>query len=296
MTEARPKNNALDMERRRTIRIRRSALLQSDLGEVDRPAIKIADDRYEFEQSFAMVYEEYAEAGYIPVAKKNALLFSHYNFLPDTVLFLAKSYEEVISTLTQVFDSELFGLPMDSIYREELEDLRRNGRKISEIGALATKKQFRWQNLFMYICRVMYWYSNYKKVDDLCVAVNPKHVRFYTSIFLFEEFGPEKTYPKVGAPAVLLRLDMHKIKDRLRSVYAKQDFECNLFEYFHRINGTHVEDYSKALERRGVVPAIHSRFAPETASYFFNKDKSVFHYLEQHQREYLQGLYPGLSL
>jgi hypothetical protein len=186
---------------------------------------------------------------------------------------------------------------MDSIYHDELEGLRREGRKISEIGALATKNEFRWQNLFMYLCRVMYWYSNFKKVDDLCIAVNPKHVIFYTSIFLFEEFGPEKTYPKVDAPAVLLRLDMHKIKGRLENAYAKQDFECNLFDYFHRINGSHVEDFPEALEKRGVViPDIHACFEPETASYFFNKDKIVLRSLQPGQRNYIQRIYPGLKL
>jgi hypothetical protein len=288
-------NGVKDIERRRTIRIRRSALLKSDLGELDRPAIKIAETAGEFEQSFAMVYKEYADSGYIPVPQENGLLFNHFNFLPETVLFIAKSYEEVISTLTQVFDSETFGLPMDSIYHEELEDLRRDGRKISEIGALATKKDFRWQNLFMYICRVMYWYSNYQQVDDLCIAVNPKHVRFYETIFLFEQFGPEKTYPKVDAPAVLLRLDMHKIKDKLKNTYAKEDFECNLFEYFHRINDTHVEDYSNALASKGVVTDSYSKFTPEIASHFFQMDKALFNSLELHQREYLKGLFPGLS-
>ena len=51
------------------------------------------------------------------------ILFSIYHLLSETAVFVAKSYLDVVSTLTLVFDTEPFGLPMDAIYQKELDDL-----------------------------------------------------------------------------------------------------------------------------------------------------------------------------
>lgn len=224
-----------DIERRRTVRLKRSALLKSNLDEIDRPAIKFAETQNEHEQAFALVYQAYVQSSYIPNPSPDGKVSSIYSFLPETFIFIAKSYQSVISTLTQIFDSKLFGLPLDSMYREELKELREQGRTIAEIGALATKKDFRWKNLFMVLCQIMYWYARYKKVNDLCITVNPKHLRFYNTIFLFEEFGPKKQHPKFATPVVLLRLNMEHIETKVKTAYNKLDFDCNLYDYFHRM-------------------------------------------------------------
>jgi hypothetical protein len=284
-------------ERRRTVRLRRSALLKSKLDTIDRPAIKIAETSKEYDQALALVYDEYVESGYIPNPNPEGKIFSVHHLLPETTVFVAKSYETVISTLTQVFDSELFGLPMDSIYWEELAELREKGRKIAELGSLATKKDFRWQNLFMYLCQVMYWFSRYKEVDDLCITVNPKHVRFYHSIFLFEKFGPEKQYPKVAAPAILMRLNMDGIEKSLKQVYGNLEFDCNLYEYFHRMDGESSNGFGPAAKNRPILVAHDKpRLPVESVQKLLETDKTVLNGLTVPQKEHLSLLYPGLRL
>ncbi len=54
------------IERRRTIRIRRSQLLQCKLADLDRPAIKIIEDFNEYCKVFKLVYGEYHASGYTP--------------------------------------------------------------------------------------------------------------------------------------------------------------------------------------------------------------------------------------
>lgn len=285
------------IERRRTIRIRRSALLKSDLETIDRPAIKIAENIDEHRQAFSLVYQEYAQSGYIPNPKPHGEVFSVFNLFPETAVFVVKSYLTVISTLTQFYDSELFGLPMDSIYHEELKDLRTDRRRIVEIGALATQCDYRWQNLFMFLCQIMYWYARYKGADDLCITVNPKHVRFYKTIFLFEEFGPEKAYPKVGAPAVLLRLDMHTAERDLKEAYSGEDFDCNLYHYFHRMNGNRVEDYSEALIKKGAVQALDKpRLNISEIEGLLKTDATVLDGLTPRQMEFIRSLYPNIQI
>ncbi|MDX9786988.1 MAG: hypothetical protein RBT11_09440 [Desulfobacterales bacterium] len=286
-----------DIERRRTVRLKRSALLTSKLDEIDRPAIKIAETPEEYEQALALVYQEYVQSGYVANPTPEGKIFSVYNLLPETAVFVAKSYLTVISTLTQIFDSELFGLPMDSIYREELRGLREEGRKIVELGALATKKDFRWQNLFMYLCQIMYWYAQYKKVNDLCITINPKHVRFYKTIFLFEEYGPEKQYPKVGAPAVLLRLNMDDIEHKLKRVYSDFDFDCNLYKYFHRMNGNKQENYEEALKgRMSLSEHDQPRLDSTTAQKLIHVNQVVLQNLSPAQKSFILKYYPDLQL
>ena len=69
-------------DRRRTIRIRRSALLQSQLDDIDRPSIKIAETRDELEQAFSLVYYEYQNMGYITEPLKYALAFIMFYLKP----------------------------------------------------------------------------------------------------------------------------------------------------------------------------------------------------------------------
>jgi hypothetical protein len=46
------------------------------------------------------------------------------------------------------------------------------------------------------------------RCTDLLVEVNPRHVLFYKRMLGFTDCGPERLDPRVGAPAVLLRLDL----------------------------------------------------------------------------------------
>jgi hypothetical protein len=256
------------------------------LQDIDRPAIKFAETTDELEEAFSLAYKEYSKLGYITEPKPSKLLFSIYNMHPETVVFIAKSYLTVISTLTQVFDSDMFGLPMDAIYHEELDDLRAKKRKLSEICALVTPKDARWKNLFMLLCKVMYQYTLYQGINDICITVNPKHVRFYKTIFLFEDLGPERHYPRVDAPTVALRLNMDTVEKKLKDTYNILDFECNLYTYFHKIAGKEKsEGDSTALTKE-------KPFNIETARYFLNKE-DVLKGISQAQREYIESVYGG---
>ena len=284
-------------ERRRTVRIKRSALLKAKLGDIDRPAIKSAENRDEFSQAFGLVYKEYLSSGYIPEPKTTEILYNIYHLLPETTVFIAKSYLTVVSTLTQIFDSDLFGLPMDLLYRKELDSLREKDRKIAEITGLATQKSFRWKNIFMYLCKAMLWHARYHGVNDLCITVNPKHVRFYKNIFLFEQFGPEKHYSSVNAPAVPLRLNMDDIDKKGRDEYDTADFECNLYDYFFRMRSDGQPDRSPATNKNmSLLPSNKKSMDKETAEYFIGTDPSIINGLSPVCKTYLESLYPELKM
>ncbi|SMC26415.1 hypothetical protein SAMN02746041_02635 [Desulfacinum hydrothermale DSM 13146] len=287
------------IERRRTIRIKRSGLLQWKLDDIDRPSIKIAETVDEYEQAFRLVHDTYLRTGYLKEPKPHGMLFGIHSLLPETVVFVAKSYLTVLSTLTEIFDTPSFGLPMDVIYRKELDELRKEGRKIVELSALVTPPKLRWRNLFMLLAQVMYQYSQYRGVNDLCIAVNPKHVRFYKTIFLFEPLGPERHYPRVDAPAVALRVNMDDIADRLKKTYDSLELDCNLYAYFHQMTGFLPQkaqaDLPAESSKPAGPPAMNGRRA-QVVRHFMELDPALFQNLTPEQQAYLHESYPQIDM
>ena len=104
------------------------------------------------------------------------------------------------------------GLPCDDLYADDLAPLRAAGRRIAEVSALAIDE--RWRDVGLLVVRnlvqmIALYADGLARLDTLCIAVNPRHARFYESCLRFERFGELKSYPAVNnAPAVALRLDL----------------------------------------------------------------------------------------
>ena len=278
------------MRNKRTTRIRRSGLLQKRLDDFDQPNVVIAETRDELEQAFSLVYREYINLGYITEPNSSQIYLTIHHMLPETAVFIFKSYLKVISTLTQIFDGDVFGLPMDALYHDELNALRDENRKIVEISALVTPSEIRWRNIFMYLYRAIYWHAVYKNVDDLCIMVNPKHVKFYKSILFFEDLGPERHYPKVGAPAVALRLDLGNFRVKLRKEYGALDLEYNLCHFFLRVTDTDVKGRDDKVYLRKT-----KSLDVDTIRYFFIEKTNLLDTIKPVQLNYITSLYHGIG-
>ena len=217
--------------RRRATRLRRVSLLDANLNALDTPAITIAQDVDDFLQAFHLVHNVYLSSRYLPRAKPEGLQCGLHHLLPETCVFLFRSSRTVVSTMTLFPDTPQFGLPMDAIYRKEVDVLRAQGRRVAEVGSLATAVHCRGNNIIMHLAKAIFQYATATRIDDICIMVNPKHVRFYTSLFLFSPFGEKRHYPRVNAPAVALRVDMRTIAPALRKAYDQSDSEANLYAF-----------------------------------------------------------------
>jgi hypothetical protein len=271
-----------------TVRIRRCGLLRSNTDHVDQLCIKVADTRNELEQAFALVYREYLRQGYIKDFKQSGLHLNIHHILPETAVFILKS-AKVISTLTHITDTELFGLPMDSLYQEELKPLRDAGRKLVELSSLATSREACGRNLFLYLFREVYWYALRRNIQDFCIMVNPKHARFYNEIFFFQEIGPEKHYSRVGAPAVALRLNLEDFDLKLERAYSGLEPQCNMYAFFHSVGGPEMPKGLTSQYFRSIPP-----LSTETVRYFFEEKTNVLAKTSVDQIRHIRSLYPGL--
>lgn len=149
--------------------------------------------------------------------------FSLFNAHPDTTTFVVLSdAHEVVVTATIIPDSDL-GLPMDSIYKAELDRLRKTKKKLCEVGMLAMDSDFfatkysgakvkRWLFLFLFF-KILYEYvKEYMHFDIMCIAVNPKHKDVYKEL-LFKDLGEMRRYPGVNhAPALGKYVNVRLVK------------------------------------------------------------------------------------
>ena len=248
--------------------------------------VRVARSREELEKAFALVYREYLRKGYTD-ANPSGLRYSLYNALPEAATFIALSAsDEVVATATIVPDSFL-GLPIDCIFQEELNRLRKSGASLCEVTMLAVNTDFFKQaprglnmgrRMFMFhFFKVLLDYSHvFKKHDYMCIAVNPRHSRLFNEL-LFRNLGPVKLYPDVNyAPAVSKFVNMHFVKkgfnkpgkERLYDVFVRQASQEESF-----------------LDR--------ARLSSRDLHYFFVEESNIFKAAPQHYLEFIQRCYPS---
>lgn len=181
---------------------------------------KIASERHEREQAFRLIHEAYTRAGLIE-PNPFRMRATPYHFLKSTELFVATNGDAIACTVSLVGDGAL-GIPMDSIYNDEVDNLRAANKRFMEVSCLADRRaEFdRTLALFIDLTRLMAQYARFHSVDMLLIAVHPRHARFYKRFLGFEQFGEERAYPTVrNRPAVACKLDFAHIDHHRPTCY-----------------------------------------------------------------------------
>jgi len=212
------------------------------------------------------VHDVYVEEGYEDLRKPGVRVNLRYA-LPTTATIVGKIGDRVVITLTIMGDSPL-GLPMDMIFSRELFTLRRERRRIAEIGALASHPEFRRRQQMVALFAdkaIMKYAINCLKVDDVVIAINPKHVWVYKHLLLFETISTDvKQYRYVNdAPAVAMRLDVRTCHERWRRAYRGRPADRNFHSFFETDDPDHI---GLTNER-----SLHSVWDEEMFSYFFRE-------------------------
>ena len=171
-------------------------------------AAGLAITRDDLRQAERLVHEVYVARGLRdPAGPRRAIGAG------GAVVFVARVDGAVGATLSLLRDSTR-GLPADALYSAELSALRADGRRLAEVSALAVDPQWRGSALALVrplVQLVGVYARDVEGVDELCIAVHPRHAPFYEGRFGFTRFGAEKPYAAVNnAPAVGLRLDLHQ--------------------------------------------------------------------------------------
>lgn len=182
------------------------------VGELFMLRYKLATTLEERIAALRLVYNAYVNAGLIK-PNEYGLRVTPFHLNPRTKIFLVVDNGETLHTMSFIPDSEM-GLPMEVIYRREIDTLRRLGRNFGEVFCLAGTKIS--LDGFMGLCRFVFCYGLFAGLDHFVIAVHPRHARFYERIWGFRQFGPHRVYPCVeNHPAVALELDFAQSHLRL---------------------------------------------------------------------------------
>jgi hypothetical protein len=182
---------------------------------------RIGSSREDLFAAFPLVYEQYLRSG-LMAPNSYRMRIAPYHLLPSTEVLVALDHGAVTCTMTVVRDGEL-GLPMESVYRDEVASLHLQGFSLAEVSCLAethdpaTKPQSALFRLMPLVAQV----AHHRGVDQLLVAVHPRHARFYRRFLGFDVIAAEeRTYgPVCGKPAVALALDLNRMAVNHPRVY-----------------------------------------------------------------------------
>lgn len=176
-------------------------------------ACKIASTFEERLQSFGLVYDNYVESQLME-PNPQEIRVTPYHLQPTTSILLAKERGEAVATVSLIGDGPL-GIPMESIYAEEVEDQRQLGYTFGEVSCLAVRDLSfkRFLPVFKQLMRLMMQHARVCGMDRLLIAVHPRHARFYERTCGFVRFGTEKLYPSVkNNPAVACYADFSEME------------------------------------------------------------------------------------
>jgi len=211
-----------------------------------------------------------------------------YNAVPGAVTFVALKGNKVAATVTLVPDSPL-GIPMDKLYKTDVDALRRRGRRVAEVSQLSVDSGFfprQWYSMFNFqklifvfkLFRLVLDYgTKVAKLTDFCIAVNPKHTNMYKFLD-FRMIGGLKQYGSVNkAPAVALSLDLVGAEKRTRARKA-------LYKIF----------FSDELDQ-SVLSGPYT-LGPGDLRYFFEEKSNIFSKLTKKQADFIKSAYQGFRV
>ena len=132
------------------------------------------------------------------------------------VTLVAEHQGALVGTLTLRLDSPQ-GLLAEQTYGEEIERVRSQGRRVGELVRLAMEEGVDWKPVLDALLQATYLVGRVvHSMTDVFIEVNPRHVRFYQRVFGFAAATAERLCTRVGAPSVLMHLDLEEFSQRLK--------------------------------------------------------------------------------
>ena len=179
--------------------------------------LHLAQTADELEAAYALVQSQYMRRGYAKPG--GAVRFVSHCCIPTTHTLVARVGGAIVGTASVIVDGPL-GLPLESTYPNEVQNLRIAGERLAEISCLATRRRGDARALLS-LYRGIYALARYRcRLDRLCITVHPRQRAFYQRALLFDLVGSERGYAACNhAPAVALGLDLRAAERRFRRAH-----------------------------------------------------------------------------
>jgi len=243
-----------------------------DLESLNEYSLEVASTKEDLEQAFGLIYEGYLENNLCD-QRAEKLRCTIYQALPYTTILVAKYKGSVVGTVSLVIDSPL-RIPCEKSFSEEIMQLRKDGRRMSEVIAFSVSKDHRKSNnraqISALLMAYLYIYAKRQlKADTLICAVHPRAENFYRALLKFKRMGRNKKYSDAkNAPAIFLYQNMNEYMN-----WASNFPVSSSMWTLASLAGKEYESYFPSS--RSESP-INLNLTPELLQYFFNQKSDVF--------------------
>lgn len=188
--------------------------------------IRLAHSKRSLKSASLLVQRMYRQKGYdIPSITK----------LPDHITLSASQNGVEAGTITLGIDTGN-GLQADLNYKQEVDQLRAEGRHICELTKFAVDQTIGSKPILAALFHITYIYGRVlQQQTDVVIEVTPKHAKFYKRMLGFEEIGSERLNSRVNTTGVLLRLEIEYVDRQIERWGGKADQalkERSLYPYF----------------------------------------------------------------
>src|SRR5437773_702311 len=169
--------------------------------------LKVASTLDDIIESWRLVYHQYVAASLIDVNPFSIFTFPEY-ISRNVAVILGQADDKSKCTISAVLDSRK-GLPLDAYFKKELDQLRKAGKKLIEIGLLACSRDkgtnpFQTVKLLSSVAR----FGVFSHHHDYVIGVHPRRAAFFQKIFGFHSIGESKAYHRLRkADVILLHAD-----------------------------------------------------------------------------------------
>ena len=164
---------------------------------------KVAKNFQEVTEAWCLVYKQYLATSLIMPNELSVFTFPEY-ISNDTAVIMGKKMGHTVCTISAVLDSKR-GLPLDHYYKEDLDRMRGEGKKLIEIGLLADSRGAGKFNDITGLMAGIARFGVFSDHHDFVIGVHPRRMQFFKQVFGFEQAGNVRDYGKLKtAPVVLL--------------------------------------------------------------------------------------------
>lgn len=156
-------------------------------------------------EALGVVHDGFVEAGYMDPQPSGRRMIAPY--LNDGVAFSVAYVGDEIAGVLALMPDGAFGLPSDSAFRPEMDELRKIGRPLFESGSLVVTARFRRHTRRVLAGLVAANIRVFRETPDaiLVISTEPRQQEFYGSLSGATAVSGIRDH--YGAPAVLLATD-----------------------------------------------------------------------------------------
>lgn len=200
--------------------LKRTGLFGGDLKGCTIERACTADD---LRQAYRLVHDVYLGSGYID-PDPSGMRLRLYETAAETATFVAKVEGRVVGVLSVVEDSPDLGLPSDCVFKEELDELRRAGRRLCEVTNQAVADEYRKSAVPTELMRCAIAVSLTEGYHEAVAAVSPSHNGFY-ELLGFRQVGSLRSYSQtIDDPVIAVSMDIDQYREPQRELSATAQF------------------------------------------------------------------------